>query len=71
MPDEDRIIIEQFNRLGGKWIKIATYLNNRSSIAIKNRYYSVLRKKLPTIESEMQDSTQIEEKKDSLIQNLD
>jgi len=47
MPEEDRIIVEKFNSLGGKWIKISTFLNNRSSIAIKNRYYSVLRKKIP------------------------
>jgi hypothetical protein len=69
--DEDRIIIEKFNTLGGKWIKIATFLNNRSSIAIKNRYYSVLRKRLPYSEGGSKQHTELTEKKETIIQELD
>jgi hypothetical protein len=74
-PEEDRIIVEQFNKLGGKWIKIATFLNNRSSIAIKNRYYSVLRKRLPSLESDAKQYEMTEQKEtflfelDSIAQN--
>jgi hypothetical protein len=67
-PEEDRIIIEKFNKLGGKWIKISTFLNNRSSIAIKNRYYSVLRKRLPSTEETHPEPS---EPRDQLIQMLD
>jgi hypothetical protein len=34
-----------FHRFGGKWRKIAKFITGRHPDAIKNRYYSVLRKK--------------------------
>jgi hypothetical protein len=42
--EEDTKIIELYNKIGGKWIKIAKEFPGRCPDAIKNRYYSVLRK---------------------------
>jgi hypothetical protein len=44
-PEEDQIINALFHQLGGKWQKIAKYLQGRPPEAVKNRYYSVIRKK--------------------------
>jgi hypothetical protein len=40
-----------FNRFGGKWIRISSYLKKRSPTAIKNRYYSVIRRQLAKTQS--------------------
>jgi myb proto-oncogene protein len=42
--EEDELIIRLFSSLGGKWIRIAQEFPGRCPDAIKNRYYSVLRK---------------------------
>lgn len=41
---EDLKIIELYNSLGGKWCRMSDYLPGRSENAIKNRFYSNLRK---------------------------
>ena len=41
---EDLKIIELYFQLGGKWSQMIPYLNGRSENAIKNRFYSNLRK---------------------------
>jgi hypothetical protein len=43
---EDFVIQTLYKKFGGKWVKIAKHLPGRHSDAIKNRYYSVIRKRL-------------------------
>jgi hypothetical protein len=44
--DEERIIFDAHKQYGNKWKKIAQLLENRSDNAIKNQFYSILRKGL-------------------------
>jgi hypothetical protein len=44
-PEEDRVIEVLCNLFGGKWKKISKNLPGRTSDAIKNRYYSVIKRK--------------------------
>lgn len=37
--EEDRIIIEQYEVIGPKWMQISTYLDGRSGNNVKNRWY--------------------------------
>lgn len=41
--EEDQIIIQRFNELGGKWTKIARELPGRSDLQVKTRYMKHLR----------------------------
>jgi Myb superfamily proteins, including transcription factors and mRNA splicing factors len=55
-PEEDQIIIQQFNKVGPKWTYIATLLPGRSNMAIKNRWHNSLKKRslggdLPTVQA--------------------
>lgn len=43
---EDEIIINERKKIGNSWTYISTKLNGRTSLAVKNRWYSVLRKEL-------------------------
>jgi hypothetical protein len=43
-PVEDEIIVRERERLGNRWTLIARQLQGRSSCAVKNRWYSELRK---------------------------
>ena len=43
---EDELIITERNKFGNHWTLIATKLPGRTSCAVKNRWYSVLRNKL-------------------------
>ena len=47
-PEEDKLLIEEYNKHGREWSKIAKYLNGkRTSISIKNRFVFLNRKGLP------------------------
>lgn len=35
---EDQLILELFNRYGGRWVLIAKHFNNRSDVSIKSRF---------------------------------
>lgn len=45
-PEEDAIIIRKYKIFGSSWNNISKYLPNRSSIMIKNRFYSNLKKRI-------------------------
>lgn len=45
-PEEDSLIIKKYKIYGSQWNQISQFLPNRSSIMIKNRFYSNLKKKL-------------------------
>jgi len=42
--EEDELIFELYQKYGSSWSKIAKYINGRTENAIKNRFYSTLRK---------------------------
>ena len=46
--DEDRLLIEKFNQLGGKWVKISKFFENRTDSQLKNRW-QVLKRKEKTL----------------------
>ena len=43
---EDNLILALFSKFGGKWRKIAEKIPHRHPDAIKNRYYSVIRRRI-------------------------
>lgn len=45
-PEEDALIIKLYKLYGSTWNNISKYLPNRSSIMIKNRFYSNLKKRI-------------------------
>jgi len=42
--EEDRVILEMFDKLGAQWREISDHLEGRAEIQVKNRYYSFLKK---------------------------
>jgi len=42
-PEEDALIVEQHERLGGRWSVIARLLENRGDIDVKNRHRLLMR----------------------------
>ena len=40
-PEEDQILIQKYNELGPKWSTIASFLDRRSDVNIKNRWTSL------------------------------
>jgi hypothetical protein len=44
--EEDEKVIELHHKFGNNWTEIAKYLPDRNALMIKNRFYSVLRKKI-------------------------
>ena len=45
-PREDEVIIQKQREFGNRWATLATYLPGRSDNAVKNRWNTVLRKRL-------------------------
>lgn len=43
-PWEDAVIVRERLRMGNEWVTIAKELPGRTSCAVKNRWYRVLRK---------------------------
>eukprot|EP00744_Colponema_vietnamica_P001441 GILI01002385.1.p1 GENE.GILI01002385.1~~GILI01002385.1.p1 ORF type:complete len:517 (-),score=176.57 GILI01002385.1:320-1870(-) len=43
-PEEDSLIFELYQKLGSHWSEIATHFEGRTENAIKNRFYSTLRR---------------------------
>jgi hypothetical protein len=41
-PEEDAIVIQQFHRIGPKWVEIGKMLNGRSGNNVKNRWHKHL-----------------------------
>lgn len=41
--EEDNIIIEKYNQLGPQWVKIASFLSQRSDVAVKARHKYLIR----------------------------
>lgn len=44
--EEDRIILEEYKRIGKKWSEISKSLNGRPENAVKNRFYSHIKRKI-------------------------
>eukprot|EP00357_Protocruzia_adherens_P031818 CAMPEP_0115004196 /NCGR_PEP_ID=MMETSP0216-20121206/19055_1 /TAXON_ID=223996 /ORGANISM="Protocruzia adherens, Strain Boccale" /LENGTH=584 /DNA_ID=CAMNT_0002370131 /DNA_START=68 /DNA_END=1822 /DNA_ORIENTATION=- len=42
--EEDNLIFQLYHKFGSQWSKIATFFNGRTENAIKNRFYSTLRR---------------------------
>ncbi len=43
--DEDKLLIQLYQKFGAKWSKIHTFFKNRTTDMIKNRFHSSLKKK--------------------------
>jgi hypothetical protein len=41
-PEEDSIVIQQYHRIGPKWVEIGKMLNGRSGNNVKNRWHKHL-----------------------------
>ena len=56
--EEDDKILHYFNKYGGKWIRMARKIPKRHPDSIKNRYYSVLRRRHNKVEKKPQEEPQ-------------
>jgi hypothetical protein len=56
---EDDIILEQRKKVGNHWTLIAAGLPGRTSCSVKNRWYTVLRKKHQALEQAEQTSPEV------------
>ena len=43
--EEDELILRLYNTYNGNWKKISEFVPNRSTAALKNRFYGVIKKK--------------------------
>ncbi|KAH0787690.1 Myb-like DNA-binding domain containing protein [Histomonas meleagridis] len=43
-PEEDQLLLEKYNEIGPKWVKITKFMNGRSEIMVKNRYQVIQRR---------------------------
>lgn len=50
--EEDRIILEEYQKIGKRWSEIAKKLNGRPENAVKNRFYSHIKRKILKEEEE-------------------
>ncbi|CAG9329942.1 unnamed protein product [Blepharisma stoltei] len=50
--EEDNLIIKLYNTYGGNWKKIAGFLNGKPSVAVKNRYYGTIKRKMSSIKKD-------------------
>ncbi|CAG9316633.1 unnamed protein product [Blepharisma stoltei] len=63
--EEDCLIVKLYNTYGGNWKKIAGYLKGRPSVAVKNRYYGTIKRKMSSIKKDP------EKKKPALLEPKD
>jgi hypothetical protein len=47
--EEDRLLMDEYTRVGNRWISIAAVLDGRSAAAVRNRVFLLLRKKTRTV----------------------
>lgn len=70
--EEDLRIFTLYNKLGGKWSKIAVHIPGRTENSIKNRFYSTLRRKAvenSKLSQHQSSSSTLNSGQNSLIQN--
>lgn len=71
--EEELILLEAHQELGNRWKKIAERLSGRTDNAIKNHFYSTMRKKLRRINKIMgtrNSTSQVREIKPSILSNI-
>ena len=66
--EEDKIIFEQYTKIGKKWSEISKHLHGRPENTVKNRYYSHIKRKLLR-ESNEKDYEKIEN--NEVLENLE
>lgn len=42
--EEDQLLVEKYNELGAKWVKLASFFPNRTDIIVKNRFLVLSRR---------------------------
>lgn len=68
--EEDKLVLDLQKKFGNKWTRIAKSLHGRSPGAIKNRYYSTLKKRLEN-EATLEESIKSKRAISNVKQNVD